>query len=97
LTVTYFPQSRLAFGILFGCTAAIERKVLNRIFAGKDHRSHPLFLPGIFAELERERMKEVVGSSVAEIEGAIYELDTGAGLESSSSGHPGNRHARRTV
>lgn len=95
LTVTHFPRNRLTFGILFGCTAAIERKILNRISTAKDHAAYPLFLPGIFAELERERMKEVVETTIDEIEGAIYELDAGPGSGTRHFGR--DRRARRTV
>ncbi|RYP75012.1 hypothetical protein DL771_002660 [Monosporascus sp. 5C6A] len=103
LTVTYFPRSKLMFGILFGCTAAIEKEVLNRLASAKEHAFHPLLLPGIFAELERERMVEVVESTIDEMEGAIFELDTGSGAknthrETSESSHLGGaRYARRTV
>ncbi|RYP06561.1 hypothetical protein DL765_009439 [Monosporascus sp. GIB2] len=62
---------------------------------------HPAI--GIFAELERERMVEVVESTIDEMEGAIFELDTGSGAkntqrETSESGRSGGaRYARRTV
>lgn len=103
LTVTYFPQSNLAFGILFGCTASIEKKVLNRLAETKEYGFHPLLLPGIFAELERERMVEVVESTIDRVEEAIFELDTGSSVtgssrETSETGHPsGARYVRRTV
>lgn len=98
--MTYFPKNKLAFGILFGCTEEIERKVLNRIANIRDLAPHPLLLPGIFAELERERMAEVVESTVDEIEGAIFELDTGKVARESAADRDyigGERHARRTV
>jgi len=91
------------FGILFGCTAAIEKKVLNRLASAKEHAFHPLLLPGIFAELERERMVKVVESTIDEIEGAIFELDAGGGAKntqrdtSRSGDSGGTRYARRTV
>lgn len=105
LTVTYFPRSRLVFGILFGCTATMERQVLNRIAGTEEHVFHPLLLPGIFAELERTRMVDIVEATIDEIEGAIFELDTGIGTsnnkassESSEDVHVGGaRYVRRTV
>ena len=103
LTVTYFPRSRLTFGILFGCTPATEKEVLNRIANAKENAFYPLVLPGIFAELERARMADVVEATIDEIEGAIFELDNGTAtkeisLENSGNGHPGGtRYVRRTV
>jgi len=103
LTVTYFPHSRLTFGILFGCTVAIEKQVLNRIANAKENAFYPLVLPGIFAELERTRMVDVVEATIDEIEGAIFELDSGTAsketsLETSGNDHPGGaRYVRRTV
>ncbi|KUI68530.1 hypothetical protein VM1G_04680 [Cytospora mali] len=104
LTATHFTQSRLTFGILFGCTEAIEREVVNRISKAKEQSFHPLILPGIFAELERERMVEVVESSIDQIEEAIFEMNTGSssGMESvkpsDDSSYPGGpRAARKAV
>ncbi len=99
LTVTHIPCRNLTFAILFGCTAAVEKEVLNRLAGARDCAFHPLLLPGIFVELERDRMAEVVESTIDRIEETIYELDTGdTGYETADSGHPaGPRHVRRTV
>jgi hypothetical protein len=103
LTVTYFPHSGLTFAILFGCTITTEKQVLSRIASAKENAFHPLVLPGIFAELERTRMVEVVETTIDDIEGAIFELDSGiaskeTALERSDDGHPsGTRYVRRTV
>lgn len=105
LTATHFTKSRLTFGILFGCTEEIELEVLNRISKAKEQAFHPILLPGIFAELERERMVEVVESSIDQIEEAIMEMDNGASSGSEpadssldDSGYPGGpRAARRSV
>ena len=77
LTVTYFPRTQLVFAILFGCTAATEKQVLNRLAGASSSASHPMLLPGIFAEPERIRMLEVVEKTIDDIEGAIYELNSG--------------------
>lgn len=104
LAVTHFTESRLSFGILFGCTDKIELQVLNRLAKSKEQSFHPILLVGIFAELERERMAEVVESSIDRIEEAIFDMDTGTSsgrksAESSEDGsYPGGpRAARRTV
>ena len=108
LTITYFPQSRLTFAVLFGCTLATEEQALNRIATAKEHLFHPLLLVGIFVELEHTRLAEIVESTVDEIEAAIFELNSGAATrevseERSEVGGGGGyepngpRHVRRTV
>ncbi|KUI62347.1 hypothetical protein VP1G_09484 [Cytospora mali] len=104
LTATHFMQSRLTFGILFGCTEETEREAVNRISKAKEQSFHPLLLPGIFAELERERMVEVVESSIDQIEEAIFEMNIGASsiMESAKpsddTSYPGGpRAARKAV
>ncbi|KAK5657643.1 hypothetical protein OQA88_2715 [Cercophora sp. LCS_1] len=99
LTVTYLPRRNLTFAILFGCTAAIEKEVLNRLAGAKERGFHPLLLPGVFVEIERDRMTEVVQTTIDRIEETIYELDTGdSGHETAEGDHPaGPRHVRRTV
>lgn len=84
---------------MFGCTAAVERNVLNRLAGAKDRGFHPLLLPGIFVELERDRMVEVVETTIDRIEETIYELDTGeTSYEAAEGEHlAGPRHVRRTV
>jgi hypothetical protein len=103
LSVTYFPQNGLMFGIFFGCTVAIEHQILNRIANAKENVLHPLILPGIFAELERSRMVDVVESTIDDIGGAIFELDSGIATKENSlamgadDDSSGTRYVRRTV
>jgi hypothetical protein len=91
------------FGIFFGCTVATEYQILNRIANAKENVFHPLILPGIFAELERTRIVDVVESTIDDIEGAIFELDSGIATKQSSSESTddeelsGTRYVRRTV
>ncbi|KAK7743283.1 hypothetical protein SLS53_004368 [Cytospora paraplurivora] len=104
LAVTHFTDNRLSFGILFGCTDKIELQVVNRLAKSQEQSFHPILLVGILAELERERMAEVVESSIDRIEEAIFDMDTGtsSGRKSSESSEDGSypggsRAARRTV
>lgn len=76
LTATYFNRSQLTYGILLGCTADIERRVLNRVSMAKEQGFHPLLLAGTFCELERERLIEIVDTTIDRIEEAIFDLDT---------------------
>jgi hypothetical protein len=81
----------------------MEKEALNRLAGAREYAFHPLLLPGIFAELERERMVKIVESTIDRLEETIYELDTGSSLgdacrSTPESGHPaGARYVRRTV
>lgn len=88
LTATYFPKSRLTFAILFGCIAHTETSVLDRLSRAKAHVTYPMVLPGLFAELEWARMGHIVGDTLDEIEGAIFELDRGQSVEGMSNEDP---------
>lgn len=76
LTATYFNGSQLTYGILLGCTADTERRVLNRVSMAKEQGFHPLLLAGTFSELERERLVEVVDKTIDRIEEAIFDIDS---------------------
>jgi hypothetical protein len=75
LTATYFPQSGLTFAILFGCPLSVEEEILRRLSFATAEASHPLLMPGIFAELERSRHVPIVETTIDEIETRIFELD----------------------
>ncbi|KAK1624440.1 hypothetical protein BDP81DRAFT_109316 [Colletotrichum phormii] len=100
LTATHFPRSNLTFAVLFGCNAEVERNVINRLSRATDHASFPLLLPGIFAELERDRMAKAVTETVDAIEGAIFELGTGNPVEGEELVEEDKidmRHSRRSA
>lgn len=77
-----------------------EHQIINRLSSAKQNAFHPLILPGIFAELERRRINEIVESTIDDIEGAILELDSGLATKYISSDDEesgGTRYVRRTV
>ena len=80
----------MIFGMFFGCTVAIEREILNRISRTEEQAFHPMLLPGIFAELERIRMVDIVEATIDEIEGAIYDLDAGVNSRNIEQLTPGS-------
>ncbi|ORY58784.1 uncharacterized protein BCR38DRAFT_69850 [Pseudomassariella vexata] len=75
LSVTHFPRSRLTYAVMFGCPASVEQNVIDRLLVSMAEASHPLLLPGIFAELERNRHMEIVESTMDSIEESIFRLD----------------------
>ncbi|KAH8896755.1 hypothetical protein GQ53DRAFT_803594 [Thozetella sp. PMI_491] len=61
LSVTYFLESSLTLAVVFGCNATQRKQIEGRLrVASSAALTHPLLLPGIFAELERKRLSEQV-------------------------------------
>ncbi|KAI0172130.1 hypothetical protein GGR52DRAFT_455980 [Hypoxylon sp. FL1284] len=75
LTVTHFPHSGRTYAILFGCSTRIEEEVIKRLCYSGVQAGYPLLLPGIFAELERDRHIDIVEKYMDELETKILELD----------------------
>ncbi|KAI3391293.1 hypothetical protein diail_7624 [Diaporthe ilicicola] len=75
-TATFFPHCGLTFGILFGCPFSIEKQIVNRLSSASTEVSHPLLMPGIFAELERTRQVHVVEFAIDEVETRILTVDS---------------------
>ncbi|KAI0838814.1 hypothetical protein F5Y06DRAFT_266613 [Hypoxylon sp. FL0890] len=76
LTVTHFPHSGLTYAVLFGCPINIEDEIIKRLSSAGEAASYPLLLPGIFAELERNRHIKIVEDYMDDIEEKIFELDS---------------------
>ncbi|KAF6794281.1 hypothetical protein CSOJ01_13706 [Colletotrichum sojae] len=82
LTVTHIPKTASTFAVLFGTTPTIDNEVISRLKYARDATTHPLLLPGIFAELEKTRqLKTLVERSQINLERTIYELSSGNGKE----------------
>ncbi|KAI0137090.1 hypothetical protein BJ170DRAFT_677948 [Xylariales sp. AK1849] len=66
LSVTHFPDTCSTHGMFFGCSVkATDRTAMDRIsnrltLRSEDAFIHPMFLIGIFAEIERQRMMDLV-------------------------------------
>ncbi|KAI8651033.1 Protein kinase domain-containing protein [Fusarium keratoplasticum] len=76
LTATYFPHCKLTFAIMFGCPISTEKQVLQRLGKVEIEADHPLLMPGILVELERQRHVCLVDDTVNELETQILEIDT---------------------
>ncbi|KAI1136870.1 hypothetical protein F5Y05DRAFT_414590 [Hypoxylon sp. FL0543] len=76
LTATHFPHSGITYAVLFGCPISIEEEVIKRLSSAGEAASYPLLLPGIFAELERNRHIKIVEDYMDDIEEKIFELDS---------------------
>ncbi|KAI0436134.1 hypothetical protein F4803DRAFT_543320 [Xylaria telfairii] len=97
MTVTHFPHRNLSFGILFGCTDYQKQYVVERLNLAIQASGHPLLLPGIFAEIERQRHDIIFNSSVHKLELMIPESDMEGLFSQEQSGDHSNRQDRRTV
>jgi hypothetical protein len=75
LTTTYFPHCGLTFAILFGCPLSVEEEIIRRLSLATAEAAHPLLLPGILVELERNRHVHVVEAMINKLETKIFELD----------------------
>jgi hypothetical protein len=53
----------------------MEEDILRRLSFAMAEASHPLLMPGIFAELERSRHVQIVEVTIDELEKRIFELD----------------------
>lgn len=92
LSVTHFPNADLTLAILYGCHEAAETQILKRLaqMEGDAAVSHPLLTPGIFAELEMQRHKQLILKTVLLVESHIYERDA---LQQSLDGGGGRQAA----
>ncbi|CAN9309015.1 unnamed protein product [Alternaria alternata] len=75
LSATSYPEKGLTYAILYGCTSDIERSLLRSLNSTGDAASHPLLMPGIFAELELLRYTRQVSSKIVDVESKIFALD----------------------
>jgi hypothetical protein len=75
LSATHFPVFQLTYAIMYGCTSAIEETMLKKLDGVRAEASHPLLLPGIFAEIELVRHTRLVEKSIVDVETTIFELN----------------------
>ncbi|KAI0380673.1 hypothetical protein F5Y04DRAFT_271355 [Hypomontagnella monticulosa] len=94
LTATHFPHVGLTYAVLFGCPISVERDVMKRLSTAGMAASYPLLLPGIFAELERDRHIKIVEDYMDDIEEKIFELDYLPSIEQQMHGPEGESRNR---
>ncbi|TRX93675.1 hypothetical protein FHL15_005351 [Xylaria flabelliformis] len=68
MTVTHFPHCELSFGILFGCTNSQKKYLIQQLSLAIQDSAHPLLLPDMFAELERNRHNQIFESVISKLE-----------------------------
>lgn len=58
--MTYFPDTEFSYAVFYGCNSKSSEMITGRIRNCEESLTHPLLLPGIFAELERRRQIDIV-------------------------------------
>ncbi|KAI8627906.1 hypothetical protein F5Y19DRAFT_465525 [Xylariaceae sp. FL1651] len=80
LSITYFPEAGSIYAVYYGCNDhSTEKTVLTRIGNrlsknSEDAFSHPMLLVGVFVEIERARMRELVSTAKIALQDIIDAL-----------------------
>ncbi|KAH8652264.1 hypothetical protein BX600DRAFT_472188 [Xylariales sp. PMI_506] len=75
LTATHFPELNLTLGLFFGCPKSAELEIIRRLSLCKPEALHPLILPGIFIEFERNRHLNIVEAVMDDVEKTIVGIE----------------------
>ncbi|KAK4159325.1 hypothetical protein QBC43DRAFT_222337 [Cladorrhinum sp. PSN259] len=63
ISSTYHTKSKLSLAVIYNCNRKQKEKI-ERILRGSPEAStHPLLLPGVFAELQRDRLQKLVDNN----------------------------------
>ena len=60
LSATYLPDKRFTFAIVYGCDAKISEALVGRLQRNPERAIHPMTLPVLFADIERDRHAKLV-------------------------------------
>jgi len=75
VTITYFPHNGLVFGVVFGCDSTTEADIIKRLHLADRDALHPLLVPGILIELERQQHVVVAKDAISDLETLIFQLN----------------------
>ncbi|OTB15694.1 hypothetical protein K445DRAFT_366875 [Daldinia sp. EC12] len=94
LSVTYFPDTGRTYAVFYGCNnhaagKTIMERISNRLIkSSEDSFCHPMLSVGIFAEIERFRMRQLVLSRKTALQDTIDKLQAhGYGSLTGSKSH----------
>ncbi|KAK7953831.1 hypothetical protein PG996_014718 [Apiospora saccharicola] len=60
LSTTYLPNRRFTFAIFYGCDAKMSEGLVRRLQRDPERAIHPMTLPVLFADVERDRHAKLV-------------------------------------
>ncbi|KAM4054354.1 hypothetical protein HRG_005236 [Hirsutella rhossiliensis] len=79
LSATFFPESLATYAVMFGCDKEQTEEVIARLCNADDPVFHPMVLPTIFAEMERNRQIALVREITTSLAERVY--NTGVGTD----------------
>ncbi|KAK3320370.1 hypothetical protein B0T19DRAFT_488480 [Cercophora scortea] len=74
ISSTYFRDLKLTAAAIYGCDEGQMERVEALLRASPEVRSHPLLMVGVFAELQRDRLEEMVDGVIAESDAIVMSL-----------------------
>lgn len=84
--MTYLSDRRFTYAIIYGCTKTIKTDVISRLSNCQLGTFHPLTLPTMFADIERNRHVDLVEECVQKLMQRVQDMDQKR--PGSSSSHP---------
>ncbi|KAK4175149.1 hypothetical protein QBC36DRAFT_28364 [Triangularia setosa] len=70
----HFEKLNLTVAVIFGCSRHQMERVEQLLAMSPEVKSHPLLTVGLFAELHKDRMRDIVMRAVGECDAAIMQL-----------------------
>lgn len=74
ISSTYIEASKLTVAVIFGCSEQQMARVEELLASCPEVKSHPLLTVGIFAELHKDRIQEIVKKAIYECNAAFTDL-----------------------
>ncbi|KAI0015305.1 hypothetical protein F4780DRAFT_90017 [Xylariomycetidae sp. FL0641] len=75
MSVTCFPKIPLTFAVMYGCTLDIIEYATSVLDNYSMSSYHPLLLPMMFAEIERQRLLKVLRTEGTDLKQRIQDMD----------------------
>ncbi|KAK3356675.1 hypothetical protein B0T25DRAFT_137765 [Lasiosphaeria hispida] len=60
ISSTHFKSSNLTLAVIYGCDGEQMERIKQLLAASPEVRGHPLLMVGVFAELQRDRLEDLV-------------------------------------
>ncbi|PHH71449.1 hypothetical protein CDD80_5278 [Ophiocordyceps camponoti-rufipedis] len=82
LSATFFPETLTTHAVLFGCDKPLIQQLTSRLSHAEDRILHPMILPTIFAEMERNRQIALVDNATRRLAQRVCEIGSEAAPDS---------------
>lgn len=74
ISSTHYSKSRLTLAVVYGCNEDQMEKIQHLLKASPEVRAHPFLMAGVFAELQRDRVEDLVRSKESELDYLLINL-----------------------